>query len=247
MAKLISGTRIYGSATVDGALIAGAGSGFMNLVGFTTGTSVTYTLPSTLQYAGAKFKVTIIGAGGSGGGTAVTAGQMGGGGGSAAVVIAYITVVSGLYTLTYTVAATTAAGTAGAAGLAGAPSSVIYNSVTYSAGGGLGGTLATSSIAGGAGGTPSPALFATSNAVGYYGFPGGAGGVMAATTNVFGGGGHTPLGWGQGGVMPETAIGQAGQPGTGYGAGGSGARNGTGAATTRAGGTGAPGLIIIEY
>ena len=100
MAKLISGTRVYGSATVDGALIAGAGAGCMNLVAFTTGTSVSYTLPSALQYAGAKFKATIIGAGGSGGGTAATAGQMGGGGGSAAVVVAYITVVSSVYTLT---------------------------------------------------------------------------------------------------------------------------------------------------
>jgi hypothetical protein len=247
MAKLISGTRVYGSATVDGALIAGAGSGFMNLVGFTTGTSVSYTLPSALQYAGAKFKVTIIGAGGSGGGTAVTAGQMGGGGGSAAVVIAYITVVSSVYTLTYSVAGTTAAGAAGAAGNAGGTSSIIYNSVTYSASGGLGGTLATSVLAGGQGGTPSPSAFATTNAFGIIGNPGHAGGVMAATTNVAGIGANTPLGWGQGGVMPETAAGQAGQPGTGYGAGGSGARNGTGAATTRAGGTGAPGLIIIEY
>ena len=246
MAKLISGTRVYGSATVDGALIAGAGSGFMNLIGFTTGTSVTYSLPSALQYNGAKFKVTIIGAGGSGGGTAATAGQMGGGGGSAAVVIAYITVVNSLYILTYSVAGTTAAGAAGAAGNAGGTSSIIYNSVTYSASGGLGGTLATSVLAGGAGGTPSPALFALVNAVGYYGFPGGAGGVMAATTNVFGGGGHTPLGWGQGGVMPVTAAGAAGENGQGYGAGGSGARNGTGA-TARAGGLGAPGLIIIEY
>jgi len=246
MAKLISGTRVYGSATVDGALIAGAGSGFMNLVAFTTGTSVTYTLPSVLQYAGAKFKATIIGAGGSGGGTAATAGQMGGGGGSAAVVVAYITVVSSVYTLTYTVAGTTAAGAAGAAGVAGSPSSIVYNSVTYSAGGGLGGTLATSVLAGGAGGTPSPSAFGTTNVMGLTGYPGNAGGVMAATTNITGIGAHTPLGWGQGGVMPETAAGQAGQPGTGYGAGGSGARNGTGA-TARAGGTGAPGLIIIEY
>jgi len=246
MAKLISGTRVYGSATVDGALIAGAGSGFMNLVAFTTGSSVTYTLPAALQYAGAKFKATIIGAGGSGGGTAATAGQMGGGGGSSSVVVAYITVVSSVYTLTYTVAGTTAAGTAGAAGAAGAPSSIVYNSVTYSAGGGLGGTLATSVLAGGAGGTASPSLFGTANVMGLTGYPGGAGGVMAATTNVAGIGANTPLGFGQGGVMPETAAGQAGQPGTGYGAGGSGARNGTGA-TTRAGGTGAPGLIIIEY
>jgi hypothetical protein len=247
MAKLNSGTRVYGSFQTDAAIISPAGAGFMNLVAFTSGTSVSYSLPSALQYAGAKFKVTIIGAGGSGGGTAITAGQMGGGGGSGAVVIAYITVVASVYTLTYTVAGTTAAGAAGAAGNAGSASSVIYNSVTYSAGGGLGGTLATSVLAGGAGGTPSPSAFGTTNVMGLTGYPGHAGGVQAATTNVAGIGANTPLGWGQGGVMPETAAGQAGQPGTGYGSGGSGARNGTGAATTRAGGTGAPGLIIIEY
>ena len=246
MAKLISGTRVYGSATIDTALIAGAGAGFMNIVAFTTGTSIVYTLPSAIQVAGAKFKATIIGAGGSGGGTAATAGQMGGGGGSAAVVIAYITVVSSVYTLTYSVAATTAAGAAGAAGTTGATSSIIYNGITYSSSGGGAGTLATSVLAGGAGGTPSPLLGATTNAFGFYGFPGNAGGVMAATTNIAGLGAHTPFGWGQGGVMPETAAGQAGQPGSGYGAGGGGARNGT-AATARAGGTGAPGIIIIEY
>jgi hypothetical protein len=101
-------------------------------------------------------------------------------------------------------------------------------------------------LAGGAGGTASPSLFGTANVMGLTGYPGGAGGVMAATTNIFGGGGHTPLGWGQGGVMPVTAAGAAGENAQGYGAGGSGARNGT-AATARAGGTGAPGLIIIEY
>jgi hypothetical protein len=246
MAKLISGTRVYGSATVDGALIAGAGSGFMNLVGFTSGSAVTYTLPAALQYAGAKFKATIIGAGGSGGGTPATAGHMGGGAGSGSVLVAYITVVSSVYTLTYTVAPATGAGAAGAAGAGGVSSSIIYNSVTYSAGGGQGGTLSTNVLAGGAGGTASPSLFGTANVMGLSGNPGHAGGVMAATTNVAGIGGNTPLGWGQGGVMPETAAGQAGQPGTGYGAGGSGARNGTGA-TARAGGNGAPGLIIIEY
>lgn len=246
MAKLISGTRVYGTLTVDTAVVAAAGAGCMNLVGFTTGTSVTYTLPSALQIAGAKFKATIIGAGGSGGGTAATAGHMGGGGGSAAVVIAYITVVAGIYTLTYNVAGATAAGAAGAAGLAGSPSSIVYNSVTYSAGGGLGGTLATSILAGGAGGTPSPSAFATANVIGLTGNPGGSGGVMAATTNISGLGGNTPLGWGQGGVFPNTAAGAAGFTGTGYGAGGGGARNGTGA-TALAGGIGAAGLIMIEY
>jgi hypothetical protein len=245
MAKLIGGTRVYGSLTTDAALISPAGSGFMNIVTFTTGTVVSYTLPSVLQYAGAKFKATIIGGGGSGGGTAITAGQMGGGGGSGAVYILYLTVASGVYSLNYTIAPLTAAAAAGAAGSAGNASILTYNGISYTASGGGGGSLATNSTAGGLGGTFTPV--ASTNQFGINGNQGGAGGVMSATTNVAGLGANTPLGWGQGGVMPETAAGQAGQPGAGYGSGGSGARNGTGAATTRAGGTGAPGLIIIEY
>ena len=69
---------------------------------------------------------------------------------------------------------------------------------------------------------------------------------MAATTNVMGIGGTTPLGYGFGGKLPVAAAGAAGLAGLGYGAGGSGGRNGTGV-TALAGGAGAPGIILIEY
>lgn len=246
MAKLINGTRVYGSLTADTALIAGSGSGFMNLVGFTTGTTVTWNFPSVLQVPNAKFKVTIIGSGGAGGGTAATIGQMGGGGGTGAVIVAYITVVNGIYSLTYTVGASVA-GVSAANGTAGQASNIIYNGITYSSAGGGAGTLGTSVAAGGAGGAFSGITNGTTvNAWGYTGNPGHAGGVMAATTNITGIGGNTPLGFGQGGVMPNVAAGQVGVAGTGYGAGGGGARNGT-AATARAGGASAGGLVLIEF
>jgi hypothetical protein len=72
------------------------------------------------------------------------------------------------------------------------------------------------------------------------------GGVMAATSNYQGAGGDTPLGYGAGGEMPVTAAGAAGNNGINYGGGGSGGRNGTGV-TSRAGGAGAPALVIVEY
>jgi hypothetical protein len=248
MAKLINGTRVYGSLITDTALIAGVGAGFMNVVAFTTGTAATFTFPGALQVPNAKFKVTIIGSGGSGGGTPVTAGAMGGGGGSGAVIVAYITVVLNVYTFTYTVGASVA-GVVAANGVAGQASNIIYNGVTYSAAGGALGTVAAAAgNAGGAGGAFTGVTNGTTvNAWGYTGNPGHAGGVMAATTTITGIGGNTPLGFGQGGTMPTAQAGANGNNGTGYGAGGGGARNGTGAATTRTGGSSAGGLVMIEY
>ena len=248
MAKLNNGTRVYGSLTTDTAFISGAGSGFMNVVAFTTGTAATWTFPGVLQVPNAKFKVTIVGSGGSGGGTPITAGYMGGGGGSGGVIVAYITVVANLYTLTYTVGASVA-GVSAANGVAGQASNIVYNGVTYSAAGGALGTLAAvGGNAGGAGGSFSGVINGTTiNAWGYTGNPGHSGGAMAATTTITGIGGNTPLGLGQGGTMPTAAAGAAGNSGTGYGAGGGGARNGTGAATSRAGGASAAGLVMIEY
>ena len=83
MAKLQDGTRVYGSLVVDGALLLGVNSGFSNLVVLTTGTS--YTLPAALQYAGAKFKLTIIGRGGAGGSTEAATARVGSSGGSGGV------------------------------------------------------------------------------------------------------------------------------------------------------------------
>lgn len=218
---------------------ATAGAGFQNMVVQTTGTSASYSLPAALQVTGAKFRVTVIGGGAGGGGTNVTAGQAGGGGGSGAVGVIYLTYVAGQNTLTYTVGAAVAAAAANANGNAGNSSSIVYNSLTYTAGGGTGGTA---NGAGGAGGTTSGTAFTLS----ITGQAGAAGGVMAATSNYIPNGGDTPLGYGSGGRMSATAAGGAGSVGAGYGSGGSGARNGTGT-TSLAGGGGNAGVVIIEY
>lgn len=216
---------------------SGFGSGFSNMVVQTTGTAASYTLPAQLQVANAKWKVTIVGGGGQGGGTAATAGHMGGGGGSGGVVVVFLTYVAGQNTMTYTVGAAGSGAGTNAVGTAGGSSSIVYNSVTYTAGGGGGGGT-SSSPAAGTGGT------ATGGTLNLVGFPGAAGGVSAATAAKFGNGGSTPLGLGQGGIPPNTVTSQT--AGSGYGAGGSGAYNGA-TATAAAGGAGTAGLIIIEY
>ena len=103
MAKLVNGSRVYGSLFVDGPVISSAG--FQNMVAFTTGTAVVYTLPASIQVPGAKFKITAIGGGAGGATTAATAGTTGSGGGAGGVYSIILQVVSGLYTITYTVGA----------------------------------------------------------------------------------------------------------------------------------------------
>jgi len=217
----------------------GVGYGFSNMVVQTSGSSATWNLPSQLQTAGAQFKVTIIGGGGQGGGTSTTAGQCGGGGGSGGVVVVYLSYVSGQNTGTYTIGAGGSTSGTNATGQAGGNSTFIYNSVTYTAGGG-GGGLIYSTGTGGAGGT------ASGGTLNLPGGLGGSGGTMAATNNHACWGAATPLGYGEGAPMPATAAGATGNAATGYGAGGSGGRNGTGT-TARAGGAGTGGLVIIEY
>jgi hypothetical protein len=215
------------------------GYGFSNLVVETSGTSATWTVPTAIQIPGTPFKVTVIGGGGQGGGSNTTAGQIGAGGGSGGVNVIYLAYVSGQTTATYTVGPGGSGAAGNAAGNGGTASTFIYNSVTYTAGAGSGGTIYSTGT-GGTGGTVS------GGTLNLAGNPGGAGGTMAATSNYEGDGGDTPLGWGQGGKMPNTAAGAVGSVGTGYGAGGSGGRSGTGT-TARAGGAGAGGIILIEY
>lgn len=235
MAKLKDGSRVYGSLMVDNAIIGN--NGFSNMILLTTGGGLTYTMPASIQYHGAKFKVTIIGGGAGGATTAATAGTTGSGGGSGGVVSIILQVVYGVYTFLYTV------GSGGASNAAGTISSVVYNGVTYSGGfGAVAGTGGT--IAGVTNGF-------TYNAIGIVGFTGAPAGSNSSLQHGVGNGGDTPLGYGKGGRNADaftagTFPGAAGNAATGYGAGGSGGRNGANA-TARAGGAGAPGLIILQY
>jgi hypothetical protein len=222
-----------------------------NIEVYTTGTAASWTVPTALRYTAAtsfnglpgQWKVTLVGGGGAGGGTATVAGQVGNGGGSAGVIVSYYTYVSAQNTMTYTIGAGGTAGAAGAAGNAGAATTTVYNSVTYSAGGGSGGANQATVNGGGAGGTNSGAAAGTGS---FTGNKGDSGGTTTATLALMGSGGATPLGFGWGGQNAGTAAGSAGILGQGFGAGGSGARNGSGT-TSQAGGAGAPGILIIEY
>lgn len=227
------------SCNITVSLLPPVQQGFSNMVVYTSGTSATWNLPTAIQVPNAIFKATIVGGGGQGGGTNTTAGQCGGGGGSGGVVAVYLNYVSGQNTATYTVGPGGSTAGTNATGQAGTNSTFIYNSVTYTAGGG-GGGLIYSTGTGGAGGT------ATDGTLNLVGGLGGSGGTMAATNNHACWGAATPLGYGEGAPMPATTAGATGNAGTGYGSGGSGGRNGTGT-TARAGGAGTSGLIIIEY
>jgi len=219
-------------------ITATAGAGFQNMVVQTTGTAASYSLPAALQVANAKFKVTIVGGGGQGGGTAATAGQVGGGGAGGGVVVQHFIYVSGQNSLTYTVGAGGSGAGNNIIGVAGVDSSVVYNSITYTAGGGGGGPIAASA-ASAAGGT------ATGGVLNIIGQAGGNSGTAAATAPAIGNGGSVGLGLGFGAVVPFTSgVGVAAT--SGFGGGGSGAfNNATG--TTRAGGAGATGVVIIEF
>jgi len=241
MSKLKDGTRIYGSLTVDAAIIAGAGAGFQNMLLLTTGTNIQYQFPNELRVPGAKFRVTIIGGGGGGAGsTAAISGACGGGGGSGGVVLVYLTVVSNAYGFTYSVGALGGAGAINTVGSAGGASSIIYNGVTYTAGGGAGGPIYTSGISA-AGGT---ATGGTLNIIGGRG--GTSGRAVSTNSGFYGQGGDTPLGYGAGGFGGGyLSASGAGVTGLSFGAGGGGGYSA--AATGYAGAAGTVGLIILEY
>jgi hypothetical protein len=233
MAKLRN-TSVSGNLTIDNSLLSGTGiiNGYQNMAIYTTGTAATFTFPAAFQSAGIRFKVTIVGGGGGGGGTRSTAGDKGGGGGGGGVCIAYLTMVSGVYTLTYTVGAGGTRGATLSAGVGGGTSSVVYNGVTYSASGGTGGPP-PSTQGGGIGGT------GTNGTLNIQGGNGGNSGTSAALYPVFGYGGLPALGFGAANFI---SIGGS----YNYGAGGAGGLNTT-LATAQTGLAGIAGLVIIEY
>ena len=263
MAKLQDGSKVYGSLIVDGGIVGfdasqvtgelvitssgaiypgssiGVGPGNQNMILLTSGTAATYTFPTSMQVPGLIFKLTIISGGGQGGGSTAVAGVCGGGGSAGSVGLINLTVVAGVYTLTYTVGVGGTTGLAGATGQAGTLSSVTYNGVTYSGTGGAGGTAA------GSGGT-AQAQTGVLTGLTLAGGAGGPGGTDTASYHPFCKGGDTALKYGRGGMFTATSTGSTGLSASGYGAGGGGARSGTGV-TARAGGAGGSGLIIIEY
>lgn len=237
MAKL-SDTQVYGSLTADTSLIAGAGSGFSNMVVYISGASTLYSFPAALRVPGAKLRVTLVGGGGGGAGSSAGVGTVSGAGASGAVCVINLNVVDNIYAFTYTIGVAGTAGAAGGTGGTGGNSTLNYNSVTYTAAGGVGGSLSTSF-------TFSTGGVATNGTLNLQGGYGGGGGTFAAN-NSFSytpWGGDTPLGLGQGGDFANNSF-VSQRVGSGYGAGSGGAY---GVTATAVGTIGTPGLLIIEY
>jgi len=188
-----------------------------------------------------KVHVTMCGGGGSGAGTGVipSSVSVGGGGGTGEgldfVIVSGVPITGG--------AVVVGAGGAGAlnASNSGTASSVVINGTTHTAaagggGGGASSTTGTGTAAGGFAGTGAPP------ANGYLSGENGAPGLYISAPS-FGFGGDGGSGdYGIGGVGAG-GIGANGTSAAGYGAGGGGS---AGTTTSQAGGSGAPGVVIID-
>lgn len=218
-------------------------------VGYALSQRVVYTASSTFVKAnyplGKKVKVSLVGGGGAGGSSAAPAASnadMGSGGGGGCYAESWIDFASLGSSVTVTIGAAGAPGAAGA-NPGGAGGSTSFGSLVIGPGGAGGGErgVNTSSfgIAGGSGGA---------GGTGDVTFDGGAGqmGWGDGQLGVSGAGGNSHLGGGANANRTTAAAGSiAGVAATSYGGGGSGAVvSGTGAA--KAGGAGAPGIVIVE-
>lgn len=240
-------TITTGAATVDlekgGSLILlWNGSEWCYIAGtkfkviFTSGTGATWLAP----FSG-TFKVTVIGGGGGSGSTtgATTDYRISGAGGGGGTSIKWYELVAGI-SCTYTVGGGGAGGVPSGNGSAGGTSSFTDGTTAISATGGAGGefTSLNNNGAGGAGGIGS------NGDLNIAGNPGGGGTIATIFNNysLTGHGGSSIIGGG--GDRPDTSgNGTSGRP-YGGGAGGAAALDN---ATSRNGGAGADGVIIIEF
>lgn len=227
MATAVTPTGItFGDATSQTTAYPGTSGGDYIVQQWTSPT--VWTKPGTIK----AIKVTVVGAGGNGGATVTvpggnssTQGAGGGGGGAAilyldapAIPASPITITAGPGTNSFGPLVSATAGSAGASTTASFPN--------------------VNTQAGGAGGT---GISGTININGQYGFPNG----MAPWS---GRGGNSILGFGGQEVRhpaPSTVV--SGVNGQNYGGGGGGsARNGGSTPPGASGGTGAPGIVIVE-
>lgn len=194
----------------------------------------TWTRPTGIT----KVIIEVAGGGGGGGGSPATASREGGGGGGGGYARRFLD-VGAIASSTITIGGAGAGGAAGAnAGAAGGTSSWADGTNTVSATGGAGGPAADAVGDGGAGGAGS------GGTINVAGQQGGASSTASGSRGSPAGGGNSGGGWGAG--APAAKVDGAGLAGALYGGGGSGAVND--AATARAGGAGAAGLIVVwEY
>lgn len=191
-----------------------------------------------------KIIVTVVGGGGSGGGTpSNNASQVSVGSGGASGSFAKVILTSGF---SAGVGITIGAGGRGVASGGNAGSTTTFGSLIAAPGGGFGGTnqITTSSVAGVSTTGPSGAIPSVNSGTPIIQIGGSVGtsGQMFGTALVVlpGFGGSSPCG--SGGANVSSAP---GGDGTGYGAGGGGTGNTTNSAAL-AGGSGSPGVVIIE-
>ena len=198
--------------------------------------SGTFTAPAGAT-ASTVFKFTEVGAGGGGGGCSSS--QVGAGGGGAGATAIYYTTLTASTGYTVTVGTGGAGGVNASDGSPGGATTVVIGATTVTANGGGGGAQGSSTATktGGGGGTA---------ANGTLNFTGGAGGFGIGQTlgsaiqaggkggdSSFGGGGLSPVGASQAGIV--------GQPNSGGG--GSGATGGT----NQTGGGGGSGIVTVEW
>lgn len=197
-----------------------------NLSVKTSGTAASWTWPTGVTVV----MVTGVGGGGAGGGSFPEG--SGGGGGGGGTFRKRLEKIPGLDTITYTV------------GAAGAATTVVYNSVTYTANNGTAGTSGFAAGAGGTGGAGGTATNGDENITGGYGGSGGA--VVSGGGPAGGSGGGSTKGFGGGGGSGSTTWAASdGSAATGYGGGGGG--GGSGSSGTATGGAGSAGVVIFEY
>jgi hypothetical protein len=211
-----------------------AGS-FKNVTVLTTPGVTTFTVPTLTTTVFIK----MWGAGGGSGGGTTTAGGSGAGGGGGGGYLEKTLTVNGGDTLTCTVGIGGAGGVGDTVGSPGTASTIVYNAVTYTAGGGLGGTQGSISAGfhlGGAGGT------ATNGDVNIQGGTGQAGLDSASTFTSGWGAGGDAAGGGANGTQALYAFG-AGNPGIAPGGGASGANT----TTAQNGAAGGNGMIVLYY
>jgi hypothetical protein len=252
------------SSVTSGALLLGAGTSAMTeLAGTTPGTVIgssptgwsavpttsvgggdyimrTYTSPSpwTAPASLKAVKVTVIGGGGNGGNAiGVSPGFLpvmkGGGGGSGGFVQTYFDAPA-VSPLTITAGAGTNS----------------FGALVSCTGGSVGGSTPNSTnSAGGAGGTATPSPTNLIQINGFTGGPASPTGAGGNTNSIGGGGANTFGGLGFGGDGTLAAVNAVGNNAVGYGAGGAGGTRSSGASPlvgTTPGGTGAPGIVIVE-
>lgn len=232
----IEGVGWFVIDAAGGQKVAGRSGLFLRTQVLTSGTTFT-TSPGTNGIF-----LRLVGGGGGGGGctSVASAASAAGGGGSGAYAEKFFAVTPNT-PYTYAIGAL-GAGSSGAAGGNGTASTFTVGATTVTAPGGTGGPQAVSlttlaGYLGGAGGT--------TPTNGDINCPGSCGGngvivVVATPAGVSGNGGTSPFG--SCGLGVKAAA--AGNAASGYGAGGGGAL--TGASVARAGGNGAPGVIIVD-